>query len=102
VDAHDLSLNVSREILQQDRQIQVIRRPLVKKVLSSIKELMTEHPDRYRTFWEQFGKALKEGLMSDSDNREAILDVASFASTHHDAQLTNVRDCVQRMPGALR
>jgi molecular chaperone HtpG len=98
VDAHDLSLNVSREILQQDRQIQVIRRRLVKKVLSSIKELMTEHPDRYRTFWEQFGKALKEGLMSDSDNREAILDVASFASTHHDAQLTNLRDYVQRMP----
>jgi molecular chaperone HtpG len=63
VDAHDLSLNVSREILQQDRQIQIIRRRLVKKVLGTIKDLMTEHPDRYRTFWEQFGKALKEGLL---------------------------------------
>ncbi len=98
VDAHDLSLNVSREILQQDRQIQIIRRRLVKKVLSTIKELMTEHPDRYRTFWEQFGKALKEGLLSDIDNREAILDVASFASTHHATELTSLRDYVQRMP----
>ena len=57
VDAHDLSLNVSREILQQDRQIQIIRRRLVKKVLSTVKELMTEQPERYRTFWAQFGQA---------------------------------------------
>ena len=82
VDAHDLSLNVSREILQQDRQIQIIRRRLVRKVLSTVKEMMADRPESYRTFWEQFGRALKEGLLSDPDNRESILEVSSFASTH--------------------
>jgi molecular chaperone HtpG len=98
VDAHDLSLNVSREILQQDRQIQVIRRRLVKKVLSTVKEMRTEQPERYRTFWDEFGRAVKEGLLSDTDNREAILDIASFASTHDPAELTSLREYVERMP----
>ncbi len=97
VDAHDLSLNVSREILQQDRQIQIIRRRLVKKVLSTVRELMTEQPDRYRTFWAQFGKAVKEGLLTDGENKEAILDIASFASTHHATELTGLRDYLERM-----
>jgi len=97
VDAHDLSLNVSREILQQDRQIQIIRRRLVKKVLSTVRELMTEQPDRYRTFWAQFGKAVKEGLLTDGENKEAILDIASFESTHDAAELTSLRDYLERM-----
>lgn len=97
VDAHDLSLNVSREILQQDRQIQIIRRRLVKKVLSTIKELMSEHPDRYRTLWEQFGRAIKEGLLSDSDNRQAILEICSFASTVDESGLTSLREYIERM-----
>jgi molecular chaperone HtpG len=97
VDAHDLSLNVSREILQQDRQIQVIRRRLVKKVLSTVKEMMTERPDRYRTFWEQFGRVVKEGLLNDTDNRAAILDVVSFASTQDPAEPTTLRQYVERM-----
>ena len=81
VDAADLSLNISREILQQDRHIQMIRRRLVKKVLSTIKDLRTNNPEKYATFWREFGKALKEGLLNDPDNQKAILDVASFAST---------------------
>ena len=97
VDAHDLSLNVSREILQQDRQIQIIRRRLVKKVLSTVRELMSERPDRYRIFWAHFGKAIKEGLLSDLDNREALLDIASFASTHDPTEPTSLRDYVARM-----
>jgi molecular chaperone HtpG len=97
VDAHDLSLNVSREILQQDRQIQVIRRRLVKKVLSTVKEMMTEHPERYRTFWEQFGRVVKEGLLSDADNQQSILDIASFASTHDPAEPTSLSEYVSRM-----
>jgi molecular chaperone HtpG len=97
VDAHDLSLNVSREILQQDRQIQVIRRRLVKKVLGTVKDLMTDQPDKYRTFWSEFGRAVKEGLLSDTDNRESILDIASFASTHHATELTSLRQYVERM-----
>jgi molecular chaperone HtpG len=97
VDAHDLSLNVSREILQQDRQIQIIRRRLVKKVLSTIKDMMTENPDRYRKFWDQFGRAVKEGLLSDGENRESILDICSFASTNDGSALTSLRHYVDRM-----
>ncbi|MBC3191478.1 molecular chaperone HtpG [Pseudonocardia sp. C8] len=88
VDAADLSLNVSREILQQDRQISAIRRRLVKKVLSTIGTLREEQPEKYTTFWEQFGRALKEGLLSDPDNRETILGVSSFASTHGEEPTT--------------
>lgn len=97
VDAHDLSLNISREILQQDRQIQVVRRRLVKKVLSTIKDMMTKHPDRYRTFWKEFGRVLKEGLVEDPDNRETILEIISVASTHHPEELTTLRGYVERM-----
>ncbi len=97
VDAQDLSLNVSREILQQDRQINAIRRRLTKKVLSTIKELQSERPDDYRTFWGQFGKVLKEGLMRDIDNQETLLQVSSFASTHSQDELTTLAEYVERM-----
>ncbi|GII26220.1 molecular chaperone HtpG [Planosporangium mesophilum] len=97
VDAHDLSLNISREILQQDRQIQVVRRRLVKKVLSTVKDLMTIHPERYRTFWNEFGRAVKEGLIEDPDNQELLLDLVSVASTHDPDQPTTLRQYVERM-----
>ena len=97
VDAQDLSLNVSREILQQDRQIQLIRRRLVKKVLSTVKSMMTTEPEKYQTFWAEFGRTIKEGLLSDYENREAILDIASFASTNDAEQLTTLRQYVDRM-----
>jgi molecular chaperone HtpG len=97
VDAHDLSLNVSREILQQDRQIQIIRRRLEKKVLSTIKDLMTDKAEKYRTFWTEFGRAVKEGLLSDTDNREAILEISTFASTQDPAELTSLRQYIERM-----
>ncbi len=97
VDAQDLSLNVSREILQKDRQINAIRRRLTKKVLSTIKEIQAERPDDYRTFWTQFGKVLKEGLMSDFDNQEALLSISSFASTHSEEEPTTLAQYVERM-----
>ncbi|GAA2543748.1 molecular chaperone HtpG [Mycolicibacterium diernhoferi] len=95
VDAQDLSLNVSREILQQDRQIKVIRRSLTKKVLSAIKDLQANRPDDYATFWTQFGRAFKEGLLSDIDNRDTLLKLSSFASTLNDS--TTLTDYVGRM-----
>jgi molecular chaperone HtpG len=97
VDAADMSLNVSREILQRDRQITVIRRSLTKKVLSAVKDLQAKRPEDYQTFWAQFGRVLKEGLLSDTDNRETILGVSSFASTHSDEQPTTLAEYVERM-----
>ena len=97
VDAQDMSLNVSREILQQDRQIKAIRRRLTKKVLSTIKELQSERPEDYRTLWTQFGKVLKEGLLSDPDNRDALLGITSFASTHSEEESTTLAEYVERM-----
>ncbi|WP_326811046.1 molecular chaperone HtpG [Streptomyces scopuliridis] len=97
VDAQDLSLNVSREILQQDRQIQLMHRRLVKKVLSTLKDMMSGNPERYATFWKEFGRVLKEGLLSDFENRDAILGVSSFASTQDKEGLTTLRQYVDRM-----
>ncbi len=97
VDAHDLSLNISREILQQDRQIQLMRRRLVKRVLSTVKVMVAANPDRYQTLWTQFGRAIKEGLVNDYENQKAILDISSFASTHDPGQLTTLPQYVERM-----
>ena len=94
VDAQDLSLNVSREILQQDRQIERIRRRLVKKVLQTVKALPEE---KYGKFWGEFGKAVKEGLLDDAENRDAILDICSFDSTHSADEQTRLADYVERM-----
>ncbi|WP_067500037.1 molecular chaperone HtpG [Actinoplanes sp. TFC3] len=88
VDAADLSLNISREILQQDRHIQMIRRRLAKKVLSTIKDLMGKEPEKYATFWREFGRAVKEGLLGEAEDQKAILDVSSFATTADDKPTT--------------
>ncbi|MEU1213415.1 molecular chaperone HtpG [Streptomyces sp. NPDC005791] len=97
VDAQDLSLNVSREILQQDRQIEMMRRRLVKKVLSTVKDMRSNTPEKYGTFWKEFGRVLKEGLFQDFENRDAILEISSFASTQDEAELTTLRAYVERM-----
>ncbi|WP_329214017.1 molecular chaperone HtpG [Streptomyces sp. NBC_01485] len=97
VDAADLSLNVSREILQQDRHIKMMQRRLTKKVVSTVKDMMTAAPDRYATFWREFGAVLKEGLLSDSDNRDTLLAVSSFATTHSEDEPTTLKSYVERM-----
>jgi len=100
VDAQDMSLNVSREILQQDRQLTAIRRRLTKKVLSTIKDIQSQRAQDYRTLWTQFGAILKEGLISDRDNQEILLQISSFASTHtaeEDGALTTLAEYVARM-----
>jgi len=97
VDAHDLSLNISREILQQDRQIQQVRRRLVKKVLSAVKAMMAERTEQYRTFWTELGRVVKEGLIEDVENRDAILDIVSVDSTHDPDQPTTFQQYVERM-----
>lgn len=102
VDAQGMSLNVSREILQQDRQVTAIRRRLTKKVLTTIADLQSSKPEDYRTFWTQFGAVLKEGLMSDMDNQDTLLRISSFASTFSDAEngdggVTTLPEYVARM-----
>lgn len=97
VDAHDLSLNVSRELLQHDRQIRGVRRRLVKKVLGTVKDLQAKTPQKYREFWGEFGRAMKEGLLEDGDNREALLELLLLDCTHDEAQPTTLRQYVERM-----
>ncbi|MEY9849521.1 molecular chaperone HtpG [Streptacidiphilus sp. BW17] len=97
VDAHDLSLNVSREILQHDRQITAVRRRLVKKVLAAIKSMQATRTDAYATLWEQFGRVIKEGLIEDRDNADTLLELVSAHSTHDPAETTTLREYVARM-----
>ncbi|MCD2195007.1 molecular chaperone HtpG [Actinomycetospora endophytica] len=98
VDAQDLSLNVSREILQQDRQIQLIRKRLVKRVLQTITSMRSEDAEKYTTFWSECGRAVKEGLLTDQENTQAILEASTFASTHDPEKLTTLAEYVERMP----
>ncbi|MBY8887037.1 molecular chaperone HtpG [Streptomyces sp. PTM05] len=97
VDAQDLSLNVSREILQQDRRIAMMHRRLTKRVLATVKDMMSRDPERYFTFWGEFGRAVKEGLITDPPNREAILAVSAFPSTHDTHSPTGLREYIERM-----
>ncbi|MFJ8110919.1 molecular chaperone HtpG [Streptomyces sp. NPDC096132] len=97
VDAADLSLNVSREILQQDRHIRMMQRRLTKKLLATVKDMRGAAPERYATFWREFGSVLKEGLLTDPDNRDTLLAAASFATTHADDELTTLEAYAERM-----
>jgi molecular chaperone HtpG len=98
VDAEDLSLNVSREMLQEDRQIRTIRNHLVKKVLEALGDLSKDDAEKYRTFWDEFGPVLKEGLLAWDEKRERILDLILCASTHHESELASLADYAERMP----
>ena len=97
VASDDLSLNVSREILQKDRQIQAIRKHLARRLLGALKEMKEQRADKYRTFWPEFGAVLKEGLLGFEDNQDRILDVVLAASTAAPAELTSLADYVSRM-----
>jgi molecular chaperone HtpG len=98
VDAEDLSLNVSREMLQQDRQIQAIRKHLVKKVVDSLKKLSQDDAEKYLAFWAEFGPVVKEGLLDWQEKRDRIFDLVLAPSTRSDAELTSLADYVERMP----
>ncbi len=96
VDAHDLSLNVSREILQKDKQIQVIRKQLIKKVMGALQEMKRDNAADYLTFWGDFGPVLKEGLLGFEDN-DKLLDLVLASSTAHATDLSSIEDYVDRM-----
>ncbi len=98
VDSEGLSLNVSREILQQDRQIRAIRSFLVKKVLETLKGMLESQKEKYIGFWKEFGPFLKQGLYSleEKDRKESILNLVLAESSHADG-LTTLAEYVQRM-----
>jgi molecular chaperone HtpG len=97
VDSADLSLNVSRELLQQDRQIAQIQKGLVKKLLDLFAELAEKEPDVYRQLWDAFGRMLKEGAANDWDNREKLLPLLRFDSSADAAKATTLQEYVGRM-----
>lgn len=97
VDSEDLSLNISREILQQDKQIERMRKGIVSKVLAHLKEMKDKEPEKYLQFWKQFGRVLKEGLFQDYENRDALLDLCLFQSTMDPSELTSLQAYVDRM-----
>ncbi|MEY5002496.1 MAG: molecular chaperone HtpG [Pseudomonadota bacterium] len=103
IDSNDLPLNVSREILQESRDVKVIREGSTKRVLGMLEELAnadeSEKKDKYDSFWKEFGQVLKEGIGEDSGNKDRIAKLLRFASTHNDNETQNVplADYVSRM-----
>jgi molecular chaperone HtpG len=103
IDSTDLPLNVSREILQESRDVKVIRESSTKRVLSMLEELANSDDaakqEKYRSFWTEFGQVLKEGIGEDQGNQERLAKLLRFASTHSDTaeQMTSLSDYIGRM-----
>lgn len=99
IDSNDLPLNVSREILQDSKQVETIKSGSVKKILSALEDMSKKKPDEYKKFWSQFGRVLKEGPSEDSGNREKIASLLKFSSTHDstDEESVSLEDYVGRM-----
>ena len=97
VDSEDLSLNISREILQQNRQIERMRKGLISKVLDFLRKQYKDDKDEFIAFWNEFGKVFKEGIFQDRENQEAILDLCLFWSTHDKDEYTTLAEYIERM-----
>jgi molecular chaperone HtpG len=99
IDANSLPLNVSREILQQSKQISTIKSGAVKKVLGMLEGIAKNEPEKYENFWSQFGQVIKEGPIEDHANKERIAKLLRFASTHNDTdkQSVTLEEYVSRM-----
>src|SRR5262249_16916955 len=97
VDSSDLPLNISRQRLQQDRHITHIRKWLTRKVLDALTEMREQEGEKYRKFWSEFGRALKEGMSSDYENKEKLLPLLLFESSHDPKELTTLKRYVERM-----
>ncbi|HEX5161452.1 MAG TPA: molecular chaperone HtpG [Steroidobacteraceae bacterium] len=99
LDSADLPLNVSRELLQTDSEVEAMRTALTRRVLEMLAKLAKDDAAKYQGFWNEFGAVLKEGLAEDPANREKLLPLVRFASTHQqdDAESTSLADYVGRM-----
>jgi molecular chaperone HtpG len=102
VDSSDLPLNVSREILQQSSDVAQLRAASVKRVLGLLEELAAKEPDKYATFWTEFGRVLKEGIVEDGPKRERIARLLRFATTRDESteQTVSLADYIGRMKPA--
>jgi molecular chaperone HtpG len=100
VDAADLPLNVSREFLQNNKDIDRIRSASIKKILSELTRMAEKEPEQYADFWKEFGKVLKEGVVEDHDNRTLISDLLRFNSTRSEGaeQKESLAGYFKRMP----
>ena len=99
IDSNDLPLNVSREILQDNKTTAALRKALTKRSLQMLEKLAKEDAEKYQQFWKEFGLVLKEGPAEDFANKEAIAKLLRFASTHNDSseQTVSLEDYVARM-----
>jgi len=99
IDSNDLPLNVSREILQQSKDVEMIRTGCTKKVLSLLEDLAENRKEDYATFWREFGVVFKEGIGEDHANRDRIAKLVRFSSTHAETeeQTVSLADYVRRM-----
>ncbi|WP_413439315.1 molecular chaperone HtpG [Sulfuriferula sp. GW1] len=99
IDSNDLPLNVSREILQESKDIEAIRGGSVKKVLGMLEDLAQNQTEKYAAFWKEFGRVIKEGVGEDFANKDRIARLIRFSSTHNDSeeQSVSLADYVSRM-----
>ena len=99
IDTADLSLNVSREILQGNKVVDTIRKANVKRILNALSKMAKNKPEDYSSFWEEFGMVLKEGVVEDFANKDKIADLLRFTSTNIDdeKQTVSLKDYVDRM-----
>ncbi|MFC3680988.1 molecular chaperone HtpG [Bacterioplanoides pacificum] len=99
LDSNDLSLNVSREILQQDKQVDSMRSALIKRVLDTLTKMAKNEPEQYQNFWNEFGEVVKEGPAEDFANKEKIAKLFRFATTQSDGETQSValEDYLARM-----
>jgi len=105
VDSGDLPLNVSRELLQHDPEVEAIRSGLTRRVLDMLARLANDEPEKYRTVWKEFGAVLKEGLAEDRANRDKLMPLLRFASTREEGNepTVSLKQYVERMqPGQER
>jgi molecular chaperone HtpG len=102
VDSDDLPLNVSRELLQESRQVERIKGALTKRSLDLLEKIASDEPDNYTKLWDAFGNVLKEGVVEDAANRERVLKLLRFATTRSEnaQQRIGLDDYLQRMAGA--
>lgn len=99
IDSDDLPLNVSREFLQKNKQVERIRAGVVKKILGELKRIANKDDEKFQTFWKEFGRAFKEGITEDSDNRKTIAELLRFATTKSEGeeQTESLQQYVDRM-----